>query len=470
VPYQADCEQTVDVEAEANCRKLPRSVGCHVGLLRSTRVMDEKRPIRMQVYGSEDRRIDGILALIEESSRVAPLPDVLQRMCEQVAAIAHAEVVSVYVREQESDHPVLMLRANVGFPNEMIGNVKLELGEGITGFAAECLRPVSSAVAQHDTHYKHVPELGEERFPTFLSLPLVMGGRAIGVLNLQRAAGGDFTPAEVALAAALATPFTLALDRAVNRAASPGDQADLGRSARLTGVVVSAGQAMGKAQGTLTFRALIEPAGPGERSRELVDDAIARVSEQISRTLARLDPELSPGDRRSVAALQVTLQDQRLLSLLSDTCSELGVVAGLRKVARDYVAAPYMMGGERSVDPWMSARAGEIEDLCLWLAGEATQDGGPSPGSIAVVAERLGAFTIIWALARGVSGIVVGGSVEPASLALGLARAGKLPIISEVAGLFAWVRSGDTVLLDAAQGVLRVNPSASVLAQYRYNK
>jgi phosphotransferase system enzyme I (PtsP) len=431
--------------------------------------MDPKRPIRMQVYGSEDRRIDGILALIEESSRVAPLPEVLQRMCEQVAQIAHAEVVSVYVRELEQDHPILMLRANVGFPREMIGNVKLELGEGITGFAAECLRPVSSEVAQHDQHYKHVPNLDEERFPTFLSLPLVIGGRAIGVLNLQRRAGGDFSPAEVALAAALATPFTLALDRATNRNAQPAEP-DLGRSARLTGIGIAPGQTVGKAQGTLTFRALVEPAGPGAGARELVENAIQRVGEQIARTIARLDPELTPENRRALAGLQVTLQDARLLNLLGMSCAELGVVAGLRKVARDYVAAPYMIGGAATVDPWMSARAGEIEDLCLWLAGEATHDPGPGPGTIAVVAERLGSFMVIWALARGVAGAVVGGNVEADSLASGLAKAGKLPVVSEVAGLFAWVRSGDTVLIDAGQGVVRVNPSASALAQYRHNK
>jgi len=423
----------------------------------------------MQVYGSEDRRIDGILSLIEESSRVAPLPEVLQRMCEQVAEIAHAEVVSVYVRESEDEHAGFVLRANVGFAREMVGNVKLELGEGITGFAAECLRPVSSALAQRDTHYKHVPELGEERFPTFLSLPLVMGGRAIGVLNLQREEGGDFTAAEVALAAALATPFTIALDRAQNRAA-PGEN-DLGRSARLTGVAVSPGQTLGKGQGALTFRALVEPVEAGPAARELVEVAIARVGEQIARTTMRLDSELSPDHRRALAALQVTLQDQRLLSLLADSCGELGVVAGLRKVARDYVTAPYMIGGDGSVDPWMSARAGEIEDLCLWLAGEATHEiVGPGPGMVAVVAERLGAFAVIWALVRGVSGFVVGGSVDPSSLAAGLGRAGKLPIVAEVAGLFAWVRSGDTILVDANQAVVRVNPSASLLAQYRHQK
>jgi phosphoenolpyruvate-protein kinase (PTS system EI component) len=64
----------------------------------------------------------------------------------------------------------------------------------------------------------------------------------------------------------------------------------------------------------------------------------------------------------------------------------------------------------------------------------------------------------------------VGGSVEPEGLPAGLARAARLPVVADVAGLFAWVRSGDTLLVDADQGVVRVNPSASVLAQYRHAK
>lgn len=428
-----------------------------------------QRPIRMQVHGSEDRRIDGILALIEESARVAPLADILQRMCEQVAAIAHAEVVSVYVREESEGRPLLVLRANVGFAREMIGNVRLELGEGITGFAAECLRPVSADVAAKDAHYKHFPELGEELFPSFLSVPLVMGGRAAGVLNLQRKEGGDFTPTEVALAAALAVPFSLALDRASNRA-SKAETIESGRSARLTGTTIGRGRTVGTAQSVLTFRALREPTGPGTEAAERVKTAVARVSEQVARVVARLDSELEPDARRALAGLHVTLQDQRLISLMETTCAEIGVVAGLRKVARDYVAVPYMVGGAGPIDPWLSARAVEIEDLCLWIAGEATGDTGPGPGSVAVVAERLGAFGAMWVVARGISGVLVGGGIPHDSLACALARAAKLPIVAEVAGLFAWVRSGDTLLVDADQGVVRVNPSASMVAHYRHGK
>src|SRR3978361_1386465 len=92
--------------------------------------------IRMQIHKNDDWRVDGILRLIEEARRPGPLPAVLKTMCEQVAVIAHADVVTVYVRETTHDGDMLVLRANVGFPAAAIGHVRLRLGEGITGTAA----------------------------------------------------------------------------------------------------------------------------------------------------------------------------------------------------------------------------------------------------------------------------------------------------------------------------------------------
>src|SRR5690349_2114465 len=122
-------------------------------------VNDEQKPIRMHVHERDDLRVDGILRLIEAASDPGPLPKVLQRMCKHAATIAHADVVSVYVREQSNDGDTLVLRANVGFPATAIGKVTLALGEGIVGTAAEVMRPISAQVAQEDEHYKHVPEL-----------------------------------------------------------------------------------------------------------------------------------------------------------------------------------------------------------------------------------------------------------------------------------------------------------------------
>ena len=59
---------------------------------------DERQPIRMHVHERDNLRVDGILRLIEAASESGALAKVLQKMCVHAATIAHADVVSVYVR------------------------------------------------------------------------------------------------------------------------------------------------------------------------------------------------------------------------------------------------------------------------------------------------------------------------------------------------------------------------------------
>ncbi|HVR02084.1 MAG TPA: GAF domain-containing protein, partial [Polyangia bacterium] len=167
------------------------------------------------VHERADRSLDGIFRLIEAAGQPRPLAEVLARMCADVAAIAAADVVSVYVREAEGE--VFTMRGNVGFPAESVGRVQLRQGEGITGFVAERLLPVSVAVADRDEHFKYIPGLGEERFPAMLAVPVVRAGAAAAVLVLQRGPDREFTGDEVVLATALAAVISHALERADER-------------------------------------------------------------------------------------------------------------------------------------------------------------------------------------------------------------------------------------------------------------
>src|SRR5262249_48651500 len=78
------------------------------------------------------------------------------------------------------------------------GGGRLARGEGITGFAVECLRRVSVAAGGRDPRNKPVPGIGEEQYPVFLAVPLLGDGRAEGALVVQRAER-TFAPAEVTL-------------------------------------------------------------------------------------------------------------------------------------------------------------------------------------------------------------------------------------------------------------------------------
>jgi phosphotransferase system enzyme I (PtsP) len=414
--------------------------------------------IRVRVHERGDPRLDGILRLIEEAARPRPLPDVLGAMCAAIAELAPADVVSVYTRNGDT----LVMAANVGFPEHAVGNVRLKVGEGITGFAAECLRPVSVDVASDEEHYKHVPGIGEEKFPVFLAVPLLVAGTASGVLVLQRRGKESFGADEVALAAALSAPVHYAIERAATRRLDATREITTAtRTARLAGTGVSEGVALGRAEVLPSLDGASVPCAPDAAARAFRDvgAALEKACRKVGEELGRDAPRLR--------GLCTVLEDERLGGLVKKECAKQGVPAGLRSVARDYARTPFR------VDDWLgeggselAERAAEVEDLCVLLAARLAGARTPSAGAVLML-HRLSAFAAAIAVSSKVSAIVLGDPVDDDSLGARVARAAGLPVVSEVAGLFAWVRAGDRLLVEGGMGLVRVNPSASDVARFR---
>ncbi len=421
----------------------------------------------VHVHGAGgDRSVDGILKLIELAGQERALEQTLGLMCPYIAAIAVSDVVSVYCREQGPGGDVLVMRGNVGFPAGAVGTVTLRMGEGITGLAAECMRPVSVAVAASEAHYKHVPSLGEEHFPSFLAIPLLGSGRVVGVLVLQRRRSEAFAPAEIALATALAAPLVHALESARRH---QHDQ-HKGRAARLTGVPVVSGAAMGRVAVIPTLTGLPEPSAVGGVD---LSAGLERLRTDLERASRRLRGEQDAEVRRALDNLELALIDQRFRDRLIDGSQAIrsargvsSIVGALRGVARDYARVPYRVpvrGG--TIEPALEERAREIEDLCVLLYASATQQPLLPPGGV-WLGERLGAFVALCAVARGAAALVFDTTIAQGP-GVAIARAGEIPVLSQVEGLYAWARPGDLVVVDADAGVLRVNPAEASVESFR---
>lgn len=386
----------------------------------------------VHVHHRGDRGVDGILRLIELASHDGPIETTLSAMCNELAVIAGVEIASVYVREDDR----LVMRGNHGFASTAIGVTTLAVGEGITGLVAECMRPVSAAHAAAEAAYKHVPGLGEERFPVFAGVPLIGGGAVIGVLVLQRRER-PFAAEEVTLATALGAPITLAIER--RRAAAI-------RSARLVGVSQVGGAVLGHAAVVPTTTALAN--APID-----LDRATARVRDDLGRAMRRLDTASVPAVGAALDRLALALCDQRLRERLVAAVDQ---PAGLRSVAKDYARAPYRLG----TVPEAADHATEIEELCVLL-------GAPRPlrpGAV-WIADRIGAFIAIAAVARGASALVAGDAVSPDAIAI--ARAARLTCVSDVPGLFGWARPGDLLAVDGDTGTVLVHPAPTDIERLR---
>ena len=396
----------------------------------------------IHVHHRGDRGVDGILRLIELASHDGPLEAMLTAMCDEIASIMAVDIASIYVVEDDK----LVMRGNHGFPESAIGNTALGVGEGIVGMVAECMRPVSAAQAAAERSYKEVPGLGEERFPVFAGVPLISGGAVAGVLVVQRKKK-PFAADEVTLATALGAPATLAIERR---------RATAVRSARLNGTAQGGhGVVLGRA-GIVPTATAIGTApfhGIEDVDREL-ERVLGRLREDLARALRKLREADDPQVGAVLDRFTLALCDQRLRERLLAAATD---PIGLRGVAKDYARAAVRLGTP-------AERAVEIEELCAMIGMTLDARTSARPGSV-WLADRAGAIVTLVAVARGASALVTSDAVS--STAIAIARAAKLPLVSDVSGLFGWARAGDLLAVDGGTGTVLVSPAPTEIERLR---
>jgi signal transduction protein with GAF and PtsI domain len=107
---------------------------------------------------------------------------VLGRVVDFALALVKCDSCFIYVLEGSE----LILRASKNPHEEIVGRLKLKLGQGITGWVAEHREPVAvSQNASQDSRFQFFNELPEDRYEAFLSVPIMSRGGLVGVINLQ---------------------------------------------------------------------------------------------------------------------------------------------------------------------------------------------------------------------------------------------------------------------------------------------
>ena len=120
-------------------------------------------------------RVSGIV-----SSELS-LDEMLGEVVGLTARVSGCDACLVYLVESETGE--FVLRASLVPHARDLGNLRMKMGEGVTGWVAEHQSPVAlSSNATSDTRFKLFPALIEDTYEAFLSVPLVNKGKAIGVV------------------------------------------------------------------------------------------------------------------------------------------------------------------------------------------------------------------------------------------------------------------------------------------------
>ena len=142
------------------------------------------------------------VALLHRISNIASsdqdIETTLQEMVSLIMKITHSDACLVYLIDHATNEVVL--RASQLPHDAEIGNVRLKMGEGITGWVAAHNSVVAlPRNASADTRFKPFSSLQEDTYQAFLSVPLVDTGEIIGVINVQHKEPHQHSSDEVAL-------------------------------------------------------------------------------------------------------------------------------------------------------------------------------------------------------------------------------------------------------------------------------
>lgn len=139
------------------------------------------------------------------------LHTVLNRIVDFACSVINCDSCFVYVLENDQ----LVLRASKNPHADVVDHLGIWLGQGITGWVGWHREPVAiPAKALQDPRFKRFPDLPEDTFEAFLSVPVLCRSKLVGVVNLQHRKPYSHSESEVRLLATAGHLVGAELERA----------------------------------------------------------------------------------------------------------------------------------------------------------------------------------------------------------------------------------------------------------------
>lgn len=406
------------------------------------------------------------------------LDDFLSNVVKTICRHMQASVCSIYLYDTETKE--LVLSATEGLSPSSVGNVRLQLGEGITGTAVKELRPIRESCGSKNPNFKYIPGTEEERFEAFLAVPILSGVMRVGALVVQHRTPGYFgrsdTEALRAIASQLAGTIEnakLLLELQRSQDARAERQGGPARPAEeigfLKGIAGSAGVATGKAVyfGEFSDTALDQRIAEEGETLTLADFDAAMVAteEQLDDLHTKMSDEMADLSASLIFnAHLLMLRDRMFSGAIRDAINN-GVkpADAVRQVVERFVEL-----FSKSPNPRMREKVQDVRDLGHRLLVNMlpdSEDGAADYSGRIVIAGELLPSNIIKIVAQNAAGLLLtdGSFTAHASI---LTRSLGIPLVIVAEEQLASCRDGDILLLDADQGSVYINPDREVMGRY----
>ncbi|SDD32236.1 phosphoenolpyruvate--protein phosphotransferase [Ruegeria marina] len=386
----------------------------------------------------------------------------LDRITHLIAHSMGTEVCSIYLFR---DSETLELCATEGLKQESVHQTRLRLGEGLVGRVAKSGKVVNTPDAPSAKGFRYMPETGEERFSSFLGIPIQRLGEKLGVLVVQSRIAREFSADEIyaleVVAMVLAEMAELGAFVGEGAALSPLHQ----KSATFRGGTGQEGAAEGHVWLHEPRVVITNPiADDPHRELERLNEAIDELRVGVDRML-----EMSQqGDKEQLQVLEAYRMFANskgwMRRMEEDIARGLSAEAAVEKEQSQARARM-----EQVQDAYLRERLADLDDLSnrllRILTGQGKQTGAELPADPILIARNIGPGDLL-EYGRSLKGIVLEeGSVG--SHAAIVARALAIPLVVHAERITTEALNGDHILVDGDQGVVHLRPEDSVASAFR---
>ena len=138
--------------------------------------------------------LNSLRSIVQEVNAARDMKTALAIIVARVKQVMKTHVCSVYLRDAKGDY---VLMATDGLNADAVGKVRLAAGEGLVGRVVVREEPINLEHAEAHPSYQYFPETGEERYSSFLGVPIIHHRKVLGVLVVQQVEQRRFDEGEV---------------------------------------------------------------------------------------------------------------------------------------------------------------------------------------------------------------------------------------------------------------------------------
>jgi len=403
---------------------------------------------------------------------MAGTESVQERLNDFVAAISDAmrvRVASIYLLRAGKD---LELSATKGLKKSAVHKTRMKPGEGLVGHVALTARPLNLADAPSHPLFSYRPETGEDPFNSFLGVPILRGGRTLGVLVVQSEEARSFNEEEVEdlLTVAMVLAEIIVDDERVGgkKAALKGISLAPVKPETITGKAFASGLVEGHAY------LHVPPVAPSNLLSDNIaaeeirlEDGVAKLRASVDALVAGETATLSRASKEIYETYRMFAYDRKWVKRLREAVhSGLTSEAAVERVRNEHRAR--LM---KSRDPYLRARLHDLEDLAnrliRALSGEALGPGNKNISDDAIIfAREIGPAELLDYDRNKLRGIVLEEGSASSHTAI-ICRAIGIPLIGRAEGVLDKIEIGDPVLIDGEEGEVHIRPLEGQISGFK---